>query len=215
MNKGKIPDIIDILESNGIFVFEMDFETPKVDGISTITYKGYKVIFLNKYQPNDRKRFSLAHELGHMLMHIDIPPKYKELVEDEANIFASEFLMPRDEVLRQFNSQPFNIKLLADMKRTWHVSMRAVIRRALNLKFIDKEEYRKWQIIFSKKGYNKEEPIQLPTVQPSMIYDTISLYKNELEYSDKDLMYCMKLDETDYNSWFLKSLAINTKFISI
>ena len=90
--------MVTLLENNGIIVISMVFGTDKMDGLSSITNKGRRVVFLNSRMPSDRIRFSLAHELGHIIMHLDdiIPDNRDE--EDEANTFASEFLMPSNDI---------------------------------------------------------------------------------------------------------------------
>ncbi len=80
--------------------------------------------------------------------------------------------------------------------------MRALIRRAKDVGAISQEEYRRFQILFSKKGYNKNEPVMLPVEQPTLLSETLELYKSELGYSDHDLMQIMRIGPKDYNSWF-------------
>ena len=48
---------------------------------------------MNSDMPGDRHRFNLAHELGHALMHRHSTGE----CESEANRFAAEFLMPKEE----------------------------------------------------------------------------------------------------------------------
>ena len=56
----------------------------------------YPVILINATSPTDRKRLTIAHELGHLVLHsVDVT----EELEIEANWFAAEFLMPA-EVIR-------------------------------------------------------------------------------------------------------------------
>lgn len=198
--RGPIPNIIKLLEDNGVIIIKIDFGTDKIDGLTTITASNRKVMFINNQMPNDRIRFSVAHELGHLVMHISKTPQSIDTVEDEADSFASQFLLPESEL------SPFlkniNLSTLAQLKRRWRVSMRALIRRAKDLEIISKEEYRKYQIIFSKKGYNKNEPITLPIEQPTLFSETIELYKNELGYTDSDLMQIMRIGHNDYKLWF-------------
>ena len=80
--------------------------------------------------------------------------------------------------------------------------MRALIRRAKDVGAIDQDEYRNFQILFSKKGFNKNEPIMLPIEHPTLLSETLNLYKNELGYSDYDLMQIMRIGKKDYLSWF-------------
>ena len=96
-----VADIYNLLEVNGIIVVELD-AIDKFDGVSFVSDKGYPIIVINENFSNDRKRFTLAHELGHLLMHlIDNPaiPKFRDnKLEIEANTFASEFLMPSEAI---------------------------------------------------------------------------------------------------------------------
>ncbi|KAA6327057.1 hypothetical protein EZS27_023921 [termite gut metagenome] len=198
--KGKVPHLVNLLEYNGIIIFPFDFETDKMDGLSVITVMGNKVIFLNSRMPEDRKRFSLSHELGHLIMHFDSISKYPELIEDEANSFASEFLLPKDEVINELSYLDF--EHLGNLKKKWGVSMRSIVRRAKELNRINEQTYRNIQINFSKKGYSKKEPIFLPIERPTLISDTIQLYKKELGYEDNDLQKLMKLNSSDFYRFF-------------
>ena len=134
ITKGPVPNLVSLLENHGIIIVKTDLFTDKIDGLSTVSDKGNHIIFLNARMPNDRQRFSLAHELGHVLMHFDIP-SIGEDVEDEANRFASEFLMPKNEIINSLRYLSFS--KLGELKRTWKVSMKALIYRAKHLKSID------------------------------------------------------------------------------
>ena len=48
---------------------------------------------INSRVPTDRKRMTLAHELGHIVMHSE-PIHLSKQSEEEAMRFAAEFLMP-------------------------------------------------------------------------------------------------------------------------
>ena len=201
---GPLTDFAKRLENHGIIVQAFDFGTDKMDAISTITIHGRKVIFLNDQMPNDRIKFSLAHELGHIIMYIDdysrlISDKDRD-IESEADRFASQLLMPKDEIKPQLYY--LNINKLMALKQKWHVSMRALVKRAFDLNTITHEQYRNFQIIFSKKGFNKKEPIELPSENISIIENVVKLYQTELNYSDEDMMKVLSLNESDYYEWF-------------
>lgn len=197
---GPVPNLTATLEKNGILVFKFDFGTNKLDGLSSITSSGLKIIFLNSQMPNDRNRFSLAHEIGHLVMHLGQGRPGSEELEQQADEFASHFLMPENEIgVLLFN---LNFSTLTELKKRWKVSMRALIRRAKDLHCISDNTYRAFQITFSKKGYNREEPISLAPENPTVIRDSIMLYKRELGYSDKDLMHVMRINVDDYHRWF-------------
>lgn len=209
ITKGPVYDLTALLENHGIIVAKIDFgiDMEKFDGLSSVTDSGHKIIFLNSRMPNDRLRFSLAHELGHIVMHLDNLPTHSETIEEEADRFASEFLMPEKEIFSSLNN--LNFSKLGDLKRYWLVSMRAIVRRAKTLGTITDQQYRNLQIDFSRKGYAKKEPINLPFENSSVIPDIIDLHKSELGYSDADIMDMVCLNENDYGRWFGKPRIIS------
>ena len=95
-----------------------------------------------------------------------------------------------------------NIQTLGMLKRKWRVSMHALVRRAKDLETITYQQYRNLQMYFSKKGYTKSEPIPLPLENPTMWDETLKLYRDELGYSDEDLMSVMRINKNDFESWF-------------
>ena len=89
------------------------------------------IITINSNQINSRQRFSIAHEMGHILLHhdqagyqfIDIIKKQDQLCERQANVFASELLMPAEEFKNIYFNH--NITNPADIANYFQVSMQA------------------------------------------------------------------------------------------
>jgi len=180
-----VRDIIGILEKSGIIVVEIDADLDEFDGVSFISDKGYPVIIINRSFTNDRKRFTIAHELGHIIMHtFCIVPEFRKK-EEEANIFASEFLMPESAIKNSL----YNLKLsyLADLKRYWHTSMSSIVRRAKDLGCIDKDKYKYYSIEMSRLGYKRNEPINVYIDEPSIFSKAYNMHKQELGYSNEEL----------------------------
>lgn len=182
-----IKSIYTLFENFGIIVIEFEI-TEKFDGVSFITDKGNPVIIINKSFSNDRKRFTLAHELGHLMMH-DFPiPNYRnieKIKENEANRFASEFLMPAEYIKKSL----FNLTLskLGPLKNYWLTSMSSIIRRAKDLNCINEDKYTYLSIELSRDGKKKNEDGFVFIDEPSLFIEAYKLHKNELEYSDMDL----------------------------
>lgn len=181
-----IKNIFHLLESNGIIVIEFD-TTDKFDGVSFLTDKGNPVIVINRNFSNDRKRFTLSHELGHIIMHIAgnfIIPDYRN-VENEANDFASEFLMPQEHIKNSLR----NLKLsdLAELKMYWLTSMASIIRSAKDCGSITKDRYRYLNIELSRKWGRKNEPVNVFIDEPKLFKTAYKMHKNDLEYSDSEL----------------------------
>ena len=99
-----IENICSLLERYGIIIVEQDYDVDIFDGVSFVTDEGFMVLILNKNYSNDHKRFTIAHELGHIIMHLSSKypiPDHRDK-ENEANRFASEFLMPESAINRAF-----------------------------------------------------------------------------------------------------------------
>lgn len=182
-----VKNIISLLEQNGIIVYEID-EIEKFDGVSFITDKGFPVIIVNKNFSNDRKRFTIAHELGHILLHNEnlYPISSYRDKEKEANIFASEFLMPENEIKNSLRQLKMND--LGDLKSYWLTSMGAIIRKAKDLNCIDENRYRFFMIEMSRYGYNKKEPIEVFIDKPTCFKNAYQLFKDELSYDINDFV---------------------------
>lgn len=184
-----VQNIYHLLESNGIIIAELD-EVMKFDGVSLLTDDGQPMIVVNKNFSNDRKRFTIAHELGHLLMHcIDHPaiPEHRDhkVIENEANNFASEFLMPA----KSIRNHLYDLKLsdLAKLKSYWLTSMASIVRRARDLGCIDQNRYQYINIEFSRAGLKKNEGPEVFIDDPVLLNKGYSMHKNELAYSDQEL----------------------------
>lgn len=191
-----VKDINTLIEANGIIVVEFDTNISFFDGVSFTTDNGYKVIVVNKHMSNDRKRFTLAHELGHIIMHSSeffLIAEYRDK-EDEANRFASEFLMPANIIKNSLR----NLKLsyLFDLKKFWLTSMASLIRRAKDIGCISKEKYQYFNVELSRKGYRKEEPLNVYIDSPRLFFDGYKIHTEELEYTDQELSsaFCLPVD---------------------
>lgn len=194
-----IMNICQLIEKHGIIIIELENITEKFDGASIKTDNGTPVIIINKQFSNDRKRFTIAHELGHMIMHIlgGFPiPDYRDSKEreKEADKFAAEFLMPESEIKKSL----YGIKLssLAELKRYWLTSMSSILRRAYDLGCIDKDRYTYFNIEMSRLGMKKNEGVNVNIDVPTLFESGYKMHKNELDYSDDELSqgFCLPVD---------------------
>lgn len=140
--QGPLPSVVQLLEAHGVVVLRLPDDTdPKVDAFSTSAGER-PIVFLNPLK-NDkaRSRFDAAHELGHLVIHHDTEPGSK-LVEQQANAFASELLMPRDEIFDQLPTR-IDWPIFHELKRYWGVSLRALVYRAHSLGRLSESSYRR------------------------------------------------------------------------
>ncbi len=135
-----IKSIIETFEDNHIKVIEVK-EEDVFDGLSTLVDDIIPVIVVNQNYTIERKRFTLLHELGHLLLNISegTPKKEQEKFCDR---FAASFLIPKLSFIKEIGERRSNISVneLAELQIEWGISIRALIIRARDLNVINKSK---------------------------------------------------------------------------
>ena len=175
-----IDNVTDILEQHGIAVRIVNFGTERIDSRTILTDNKYPVIVLNKILLGDRQRFSLAYQLGHLVMHTFTSVDWNRDIGHEANLFAAEFLMPEKEMKKEFKDG-ITLALLAELKRKWKVSMISLLYRADDLGFLSDNQKRYLVQQFNDKKIRRREPVELDVAaeQPSLVRSWISDLKKK------------------------------------
>jgi len=213
--KGRIDKLSKTVEDNGIIVVEFDFETDKINGFSTQTRKYNRpIIFINSEYPDDRKRLTIAHELGHIAMHINcyVISEHRD-VEDEAFRFASEFLVPLRDVKAQLGTERITLRKLGSLKRYWLTSMHFFVYKFQHNRIITKNQAR--YLYQQLSPYRKREPVQIPkTEKPSLFGEMIQAVEREFKYKINDLAKMVGL-KTDEFSLIRSVLVKNSSMLRI
>ncbi len=191
---GPIIDLVGWVERAGCIVIHCDLAGLSVDGITMQMSDMPPCIFLNRNQPADRQRFSLAHELGHIVMHKAPSPT----MEEEANAFAAALLMPAREIGSYLNRR-LTIQRLAALKPAWKVSMAALLFRAKTIGAITANQSQYLWRQMTKMGYRQVEPPELDFAaeEPSIHPEIISVHIQNLGYDMNDLCAALHSFEDD------------------
>jgi Zn-dependent peptidase ImmA (M78 family)/DNA-binding XRE family transcriptional regulator len=150
-----IKNMVHLLEAKGVRLFSMAENTMTVDAFS-VWRAERPYVFLNTMKSAERSRFDAAHELGHLVLHKHGGPQGRK-AEEEADLFASEFLMPRDDVEATF-PRVHTLNQLIEGKKRWGVSVMALIVRLGKLQILSDWQYRTFAIQATERGYRKSEP---------------------------------------------------------
>lgn len=165
--EGPIGNMIRTVERHGVVVARMLLESDTVDAFS-VPFADRPVIVLGKDKGRpDRSRWDCGHELGHLVMH-DPDPQRSRHLEDQANWFAAELLLPAAE-LHDVLPSSADWTVLADLKVSWGVSMNALLQRAKSLGVMPEAAYVQALKTMSTRGWNRREPVQLPTVEEPVL----------------------------------------------
>jgi Zn-dependent peptidase ImmA (M78 family)/DNA-binding XRE family transcriptional regulator len=171
-----LENVIDIFEQNGIKVGEID-GTENFDALTFSIDEKTPVIVVKKNVVGDRQRFSLAHEVGHIVM--DIEPGVN--TEDAAHRFAGAFLAPAPGILADLGKKRkmLDIYELHLLKHKYGISMQALIYRARDLHIISDAKWNQLFQMFKKKDWRTSEPgdhlkPESPTRMKRLIFRALS-----------------------------------------
>lgn len=150
-----VGNLVRLLESKGVRFFSLFENTQNVDAFCCWRNKT-PFIFLNTLKSAERSRFDTAHELAHLVLHRRNGSRHAE-AENQADQFASEFLMPSSDI---FSNLPkfISLETLIKSKKRWRVSVMAFANRLHKLGIVSDWQYRTLCIQSSKNGYRKIEP---------------------------------------------------------
>lgn len=195
---GPIKNLIGVVEQAGCIVIPMDFPDKKIDAISQRAPGLPPIVFVSNSIPTDRLRFSLAHELGHLVMHFLGPTPN---MEREADAFAAEFLMPADAIAKDM-PKPVRLERIAALKPIWRVSMAALLMRAMDLGKVTKKMYQYYWTIMGKNGWRRREPpeLDLSPEEPRLLRDLVKYHLKELGYSMEELASALCDKESEFQS---------------
>jgi Zn-dependent peptidase ImmA (M78 family)/plasmid maintenance system antidote protein VapI len=194
---GPIRSVIDTIEAAGGIVIRTQFASEKIDAVSLWVPGSLPFFFANEAIPGDRWRWSLTHEIGHAIMHASPTPDQ----EKEADRFASEFLMPAEEVRPEL--QRLTMAKLADLKERWKVSMQALIRRAYQVGAITERQQRSFFMRMSQMGYRKSEPFPFPQEEPTLLKQVLAVHLGEHGYTPTELSRAAFMLEDEFRATYL------------
>lgn len=154
LGEAPVSNMIHLLESKGVRVFSLAENTRRVNAFS-LWRDDKPFAFLNTMKTAENIRFDAAHELGHLVLHQD--SKFTgRVAEDQANSFASAFLMPKSGLLAQSRLN-LSIDHLMQHKKKWRVSLLAFTVRLNRLGLLSDWTYRDYCIQIRSR-YGDTEP---------------------------------------------------------
>ena len=176
-----IPHLTRALERAGIAVAPIVLTDPAGEQQTTTTHHfgvsywgGVGECALIGYFPGaqgDRDRFTLAHELGHMVLHTFRP--WAADPEGEANRFASAFLVPYERAVHDITDR-LALNGYARLKATWGVSIQALIMRGAAVGNINESRKRSLFVQLTQRGWRKEEPVTVGREEPLLLWSLLS-----------------------------------------
>ncbi|WP_435970206.1 helix-turn-helix domain-containing protein [Streptomyces sp. Qhu_M48] len=184
-----IPHLTRALERSGVAVAPIVLPDPSGD-TSSPTNKHFGVSYwagisetaLIAYFPGnagDRDRFTLAHELGHLVLHTFRPRAADP--EGEANRFAAALLVPLERAKEELTDR-LTLEGFARRKATWGVSIQALILRGAAVGNINDARKRSLYVQLSQRGWRKDEPVEVGQEHPLLLWSLLKKQYGERPY---------------------------------
>ncbi len=165
---GPVGNIVDALENRGIIVCQIDFNDAHFSGING-TLNGRPYIAINKTMPSERQRFTLIHELAHILFNFPAGINEEKTVDG----ITGAFLFPKDDVVRELGYSRTNIRgELRTLQREYGISMQSILIRAKQAGCITSAVYEDHQKWISRNGLRKDEKSGL-ILEESTLFKTL------------------------------------------
>lgn len=193
--EGPIDNLVRLVEDAGIVVCRSSMGGSQISGLTYRVPGLPPVVILNRDETGDRQRLTLAHELGHIVMHSQHTPD----MEREAWEFASEFLVPANELHRSIAGRNVDLRTLSSLKKEWKVSMASLLTACSRNGFVREATTRYLWIEFGRRNIRFREPPELdvPVEQTSVVQDLIQAYRQGLNYSQDDICFMFNMNPED------------------
>ena len=157
LGSGPVVNLLGCLEDKGIRVFETS-GLERFDGLSG-ALGPVPFIVVSRDFPADRRRFTAAHELGHVLC--GFPDR--DGAEAMCHAFAGAFLLPRAALERAFGGtarRKITLGDLTELKLTYGVSLQAIMHRAKDAGLVGARQFRLFREMVRARGWHETEPVE-------------------------------------------------------
>lgn len=171
-----IANIVEMLELKGIKVILID-DVDALDGLAVFTSTGIPIVVVNKKgKPTERIRFTIIHELAHLLLNLSVVQGNHKLEEEWCHFFSSCFLIPSHMLQNMMGGGKrtyIYINELVKIKEYYGISIRAIVHRLRGLEIINDNYYQRWVVYMSKTYGQKDEPGKYQGEEASKGFDLL------------------------------------------
>jgi Zn-dependent peptidase ImmA (M78 family)/DNA-binding XRE family transcriptional regulator len=199
LGNGALYNVVEILEDKNIKVVRLDVDED-FDGLQTFVNGTIPVVAYNTKKANkpDRIRFTLLHELAHLLLSFnDISLKQKETL---CHQFAGAMLLPEDTLKSELGSHRNKLSTteLGNIKKQYGISMQAIVMRAKDCGIINEHYTRQFFFFMKQMNWKVDEPVEYSGVEESNRFEQLlfrALIEDQISMSKAAALCNMPLAE--------------------
>jgi Zn-dependent peptidase ImmA (M78 family)/transcriptional regulator with XRE-family HTH domain len=177
LGRGPIANLGATLESKGIILIRENVDCPDMDGVSCWINGRPYILLSGEVISGPRDLYNLAHELGHLFLHAiaEVNDKNIDMIERQANRFASAFLMP----MESFSKEVFgtSIEFFKSLKKRWGVAIAAMAYRCKDLNIISENQFSYIFRQMNAQKIRKIEPLDdaFDVARPTVLGESIRM----------------------------------------
>lgn len=176
MGTNAISNIAELLEDQNIKILKINAKDA-FSGLQTYANETIPVIAYNESQVNkkDRIRFTLLHELGHLLLKFDSDRLTHKQIERLCNQFAAAVLLPELVIKQELgeNRNRLSIDELGNVKKQYGISMQAIVMRANVCGIVNNNYTRQFFNMMDENDWRIDEPVDYEGNEESGRFDQL------------------------------------------
>lgn len=222
MKDEPVKDLIGILENKGVILSQFavnDFcEFKGIDAFSSWRNGVPYILYHSTQKSAVRTRFSILHELGHLIMHSSVSEEDAvkkgiiDFADQQADRFAAAFLLPATSFPNDVHGS--SLSSFEAIKLKWEVSLSAIIKRCENLGILSENQIGYLKKQMTMKKYWRSEPFDniIEIEPPEMLKNAVMLlvdrniisktfFLEKAAYSAKDLVKICSLPEDYFDEY--------------
>jgi Zn-dependent peptidase ImmA (M78 family)/DNA-binding XRE family transcriptional regulator len=199
LGRGPIRNLAAIMEQNGIFIVREAVRCQDMDAVSC-WIGGRPIVLLSKeVVSGPRDLFNLAHELGHLALHPDVEVSGSNLdvIEKQANRFASAFLLPRESFSREVLGS--SLAYFKTLKSRWGVAIAAMAYRSRDLGILSENQFSYLFRQMNAQRIRKVEPLDdvFPVNKPTVLGEGLRMLVEHGVHSRSQIEASLSLNLRD------------------
>ncbi len=174
LGNSAIFNVVELLEDKNIKVVKLNVDEA-FDGLQTFVNGNIPVVAYNSNKINkpDRIRFTLLHELAHLLLEFgDVPERQKETL---CHQFAGAMLLPEETLKVELGEHRNKLSSLelGNIKKQYGISMQAIVMRAKDCNIINDHYTKQFFFLIKQLNWKVDEPVEYQGVEESNRFEQL------------------------------------------
>jgi Zn-dependent peptidase ImmA (M78 family)/DNA-binding XRE family transcriptional regulator len=214
---GRVDDVTALIEAAAGIVLRVDLGTDDATAAFISTPDDGRLWFLvnTRETAGDRVRLSLAHELGHAVLHRMLPSHGETEFELQAFTFATALLLPPEDFDHQIPYDALTLAQARRLKRTFGVSIQAIVRAAHNRGRITRHRYTSLYKQLSGRHWRVIEPDPITLEEPRLWPEAIRVHREVHGYGDQDLAALARVNSQLLAHLFPESFRVRPRLRTV